>query len=85
MPAKYLNAKKFEGTIIEQLRKCVLTKENLKELVNLANQALDSELESHHNDLDTISRALDDTNQRLERLYDAVETGKLDLGTLLSG
>ena len=81
-PAKYLNAKKFEGAIIEQLKKRVLTKENLKELVSLTNQALDSEMESHHNELDAISRAIDDTNRRLERLYDAVETGKLDLDDL---
>lgn len=81
-PAKYLNAKKFEGAIIEQIKKRVLTKENLKELVDLTNQALDSEMESHNNELDAISRAIDDTNRRLERLYDAIETGKLDLDDL---
>ena len=81
-PAKYLNTKKFEGAIIEQIKKRVLTKENLKELVDLTNQALDSEMESHHNELDAISRAIDDTNRRLERLYDAIETGKLDLDDL---
>jgi len=32
--------------------------------------------------IDAIARAIDDTNHRLERLYDAVETGKLDLGDL---
>ncbi|MFC1952269.1 hypothetical protein ACFLV8_01350 [Chloroflexota bacterium] len=32
---------------------------------------------------DTIHfQAIDDTNHRLERLYDAIETGKLDLGDL---
>ncbi|MFC1941873.1 recombinase zinc beta ribbon domain-containing protein [Chloroflexota bacterium] len=81
-PAKNHNTKKFEGAIIEQIKKRVLTKENLKELVNLTNQALDSEMESHHNELDTISRTMDDTNRRLERLYDAIETGKIDLADL---
>ena len=42
--AKYLGTKKFEGVIIEQIKKRVLTKENLKELVDLTNQALDVEL-----------------------------------------
>lgn len=39
-------------------------------------------MESHHSELDAISRAVDDTNRRLERLYDAIETGKLDLADL---
>jgi len=40
-------------------------------------------MESHHNELDAISRSIiDDTNRRLERLYDAIETGKLDLDDL---
>ena len=80
--AKNHNAKKFEGAIIEQIKTRVLTKENLKELVDLTNQALDSDMESHHNELDAISRTMDDTNRRLERLYDAIETGKIDLADL---
>ncbi|MFC1905051.1 recombinase zinc beta ribbon domain-containing protein [Chloroflexota bacterium] len=81
-PAKYLNARKFEGAIIDQIKKRVLTKENLKELVNLTNRALDSDMESHHSELDAVSRATNDTNRRLERLYDAIETGKIDLADL---
>ena len=37
---------------------------------------------SHHNELEAISRAIDDTNRRLERLYDAIETGKIGLDDL---
>ena len=81
-PARYLNAGKFEGIVVEQLKKKVLTKENLKELVAVTNQELDAEMQSHHEELDIISRAIDDTNRRLERLYDAVEIGKIDLDDL---
>ncbi|MFC2003745.1 hypothetical protein ACFLV4_07400 [Chloroflexota bacterium] len=50
--------------------------------MDLTNQALDSDMESHHSEIDAISRAIDDTNRRLERLYDAIETGKIDLADL---
>ena len=48
----------------------------------VANRELDSLAQSKSSELDVIARAIDDTNRRLERLYDAVETGKLDLGDL---
>ena len=60
----------------------VLTPENLTELMELTNRELDSLAQSKMIELDVIARAIDDTNHRLERLYDAVETGKLDLGDL---
>jgi len=80
--AKYLNAEKFEAAVIKQLVMHVLTPENLTELMELANNELDSLARSKSSELDVIVRAIDDTNHRLERLYDAIETGKLDLGDL---
>ena len=80
--AKYLNAKRFEAAVTQQLVTQVLTPENLTELMELANRELDSLAQSKISELDVIARAIDDTNHRLERLYDAVETGKLDLGDL---
>jgi len=66
----------------KQLVTRVLTPENLPELMELANRELGSLAQSKSSELDVISQAIDDTNHRLERLYDAVETGKLDLGDL---
>jgi len=80
--AKYLNTQKFEAAVIEQLVVHVLTPENLTELMELANRELDSLAQSKISELDVIARAINDTNYRLERLYDAIETGKLDLGDL---
>ena len=43
---------------------------------------MDSLAQSKSSELNVIARAIVDTNHRLERLYDAIETGKLDLGDL---
>ncbi len=56
------------------------TPKNLIELMELTNRELDSLVQSKSNEFNVITQAIDDTNHRLERLYDAIETGKLDLG-----
>ena len=80
--SKYLKTEKFEAAVIEQIKLRVLTPENLMELVNIANQELDSSMQSNQAELDSLSRAANDTNQRLGRLYDAIETGKIGLEDL---
>lgn len=80
--AKYLNAERFENAVIEQLLTVVLTPENLTELMELSNRELDSLAESQRNEIDIICRSIDDVSQRLEKLYDAIETGYLDLADL---
>ena len=57
--------------------------ENLMELVDITNQELDSNMQSYQAELDSISRAVSDTNQCLGRLYDAIETGKIGLDDLV--
>ena len=51
-------------------------------MTELANRELDSLAQSRISEINVIARAVDDTNHRLEHLYDAIETGKLDLGDL---
>ena len=80
--AKYLNADRFERVVIEQVKKHVLNRENLRELVKLTNQALDDGMKSQPAELNTISQAIEDTGRRLNKLYDAVETGKVELDDL---
>jgi site-specific DNA recombinase len=80
--AKYLKTDRFEALVIDQIKKHILTPENLKELVEIVNRELDSNMSSYQAELDSISRAINDTNQRLERLYDAIETGKIGLDEL---
>jgi site-specific DNA recombinase len=81
--AKYLRADKFENLVINQIKRHILAPDNLKELVEIVNQELDSNMRSYEAELDSISQATFDTNQRLGRLYDAIETGKRGLEDLV--
>lgn len=81
-PSKYLKSEKFEAAVIDQVKHQVLTQENLKELVDLTNQELDANIDNNQLELDRISHATNDIGQRLDRLYDAIETGKVDMDDL---
>jgi len=45
----------------------------------MVNEEMDSTTQSYQNELLLLSSAIEDINHRLERLYDAIETGKLNL------
>ena len=81
-PAHYLNRDKFEGLVIDKIKEQILTKENLIRLVELVNEELDSASNSYKDELDGISSELSTISNRLERLYDAVETGEIALRDL---
>ncbi len=51
-------------------------------LVNLVNEEMDSVSRSHQDELSLILNEMGDVNSRLERLYDAIETGKVELDDL---
>ena len=78
-PAKYLNTDKFESLVIKQIKEHILTRENLIKLVSMVNEEMDSSMRSYQNEFELISDTIADINHRLERLYDAIETGKLNL------
>ena len=48
-------------------------------LVRLVNEELDAGSEEHRDRLEAVNTQIEDTNRRLERLYDALETGKVRL------
>ena len=77
--AKYINAEKFESLVIEQINKRIFSKDHLINLVRMVNEEVDSTMSSFQNELNLIIDTIEDVNHRLERLYDAIETGKLDL------
>lgn len=54
----------------------------LEELVTLVNEDLDASNASYKEKLETIDTELKDVNSRLTKLYDALETGKLDMNDL---
>jgi site-specific DNA recombinase len=81
--AKYLNADKFEALVISKIKERILTRENLLRLVKLVNTEMDSTMKLYDDELKSISEATIDSNHRLERLYDAILTGKMNLEELV--
>jgi site-specific DNA recombinase len=81
--ARYLNADKFETLVISKIRERILTRENLIQLVKLVNEEMDSATKSYQDELEVVCDAVMDVNHRLERLYDAIEMGKLNLDELV--
>ena len=81
-PAKYLSAPKFEALVIEKVKESILTEDNLREMVRLVNEEMDSTCSEYRGKLETASAGIGDVNQRLERLYDALETGKVTMDDL---
>lgn len=81
--ARNLNSDKFESLVIEKVKERILTRENLIELARMVNEETDTTLGSRQNEINLISESISDISHRLERLYDAIETGKLDLGDLV--
>jgi site-specific DNA recombinase len=78
----YLNAHKFESLVIDKIKEHILTEENLRELVRLVNEEMDAQASEYRERLDTIIREIDETNRRLGRLHEALETGSLTLEDL---
>jgi site-specific DNA recombinase len=77
-----LPKEKLENLIIEQTKSKILTPECLEELVRLVNAELDLANILFKDKLDSIDIELYDVGIRLSKLYDALETGKLNLDDL---
>jgi len=78
----YINSLKFENLVIDRIREHILTYDNLKELVSLVNEGMDAAASEYRERLKVVSVEITGVNQRLERLYDALETGSLQLTDL---
>jgi len=80
--ATYTRKDKLEQAVIRKIKDHILTYENLKELVNLTKEERDTAASDYRERLNIISAEINTINQRLERLYDALETGSLQLADL---
>jgi len=80
--ARYINSREFEGLVVNKIREHILTEENLRELVRLVNEEMDAASREYQRQLDVVIEEIADVNRRLDRLYDAVETGNLKLDDL---
>ena len=80
--ARSLSKDRLERLVIEQIKKRILNDEWLEELVRLVNEELDASHSVYRERLEVIGTELNDARTRLSKLYDAVETGKLNLDDL---
>ncbi len=64
------------------IKQNILTDENLRELVELTNEEIQNLSATIEEKIEAYSVQLSDVDSRLERLYDALETGKLKLDEL---
>jgi len=78
----YLNSRKFEKIVIDKIKEHILTEENLRELVRLVNEEMDVAFTESRDQLDSILKEIAEVNRKLDRLYDAIETGKVTLDDL---
>jgi site-specific DNA recombinase len=80
--ASYISKEKLEEAVLSKIKTHILTYENLKELVDIVNNARETTVEDDRQRLNSVIVDLNNVNQRLERLYDALETGTLTLADL---
>ena len=81
-PTRYLNSHQFEGLVVDKIKEHVLTTENLTRLVHIVNEDMDSLAVGCRQRLETVIDQIADVDCRLEKLYDALETGKVELADL---
>jgi site-specific DNA recombinase len=81
-PSRYLNSRKFESLVVEEIKEQILTEDNLTKLVRMMNDQMDKASVEYRDELKLISREEESISARLDRLYDAVETGKIGLDDL---
>jgi site-specific DNA recombinase len=79
---RYLSARRFEEQVLDKIQEKVLSKENLKELVRLVNEEMDVAAAEHPARIKALGDELAGNQRRLDRLYDALETGSLALDDL---
>ena len=77
-----MNAKKLEGFVLDRIKENILTGENLRQLVNLTNEEMQVNRRRAINQLDHLEREARTVEQKLEHLYAALESGKVDIDDL---
>ncbi len=74
-----LNAKQFERLIIDQIRQHILTESNMRDLVKMVNEEMDSVIREQQERVAAADAELADIRRRMDRLWELVE--KTDLTT----
>ena len=74
-----LNAKAFEGLIIEQIRENVLTESNIRALVKLVDEEMDGVAHEQRQKLETIEAELEEVKRKLARIWQFVESTDIEM------
>ncbi|MDO8588684.1 MAG: hypothetical protein Q7T82_16775 [Armatimonadota bacterium] len=78
-PGRYLNSRRFENAVIEKIKEHVLTRDNLTRLVDIVNEETDGHKVEYRQRLESLDHEIGDMHRRLDKLYDALETGRIQL------
>jgi len=81
-PSPILPKDKVEGFIIGHIKSYILTEENLEELVRLTNEELCQSCSENRERLELTQAQIEELDGRLDKLYDAIETGEFKGGEL---
>ncbi len=81
-PSPILRKDKVEGFVINRIKDCILTEENLEQLVRLTNEELVQTCVEEREKLELLQAQTAEVDSRLGKLYDALETGEFKGGEL---
>jgi site-specific DNA recombinase len=81
-PSPILRKDKVEGFVINRIKDCILTEDNLEELVRLTSEELAQTCAEEREKLELLQAQIAEADSRLGRLYDALETGEFNSGEL---
>jgi len=73
---------RIENFVIDRIKRYIVTKENLEDLVKLTNEDLAQKCEGENEKLELIKAQIQEAESRLSKLYDALETGEFKGGEL---
>ena len=78
-----LNARKFEGMIVDQIRENILTESNIRDLVRLVDEEMDGMAREQRERLETLEVELAEVRRKMDRLWHAVENTDLEINDIL--
>ena len=81
--APRLNARKFEGMIVDQIRENILTESNIRDLVRLVGEEMDGVAHEQRERLETVEAELAEVRRKMDRLWHAVESTDLEINDIL--
>jgi len=79
---KSLNVEKFDSFIVRIIKERILTEENVRELIHLIKEEMESLKEKYTADLIYLDHTLADKKKRVDKLFDTIETSDLDISDI---